>query len=542
MAHNDFKHFSTLYLYLHLATIFVRLVAKRRLKDFFNFERTDDAIVMQKSYVTNTQLILLTFFPSFLSLRSELWIIMKKSGLISFLECLSFTSGTVATFLTVFAFVLTGNVVLSSTAFMILPFMSILRLSVSNIFPAVFEIFVSLRRIEKFLLLDNIPLDSLEYKQTPSDQKQIYEIKKIYPELLVRQPSLKQKETDRRKDISGNQVEGHSVSVYGDMKQHVLPKETDVHLSVSRLVCNLNGSGERYLLKDVSFDASEGSLTVITGQVGSGKSTLLAAIAGEVIKSSGGISCSGTVAYVPQTAWVFSGTLRENVLFGEPYDEKRFAEVIDSCSLREDIVRFPNGDLSFIGEHGVVLSGGQRARVNLARAVYADADVYLLDNPLSAVDVKVGEHIFNQCICKLLQKKITILVTYAEVHMKAANQIVVLHKGSVLRKGNFQELQDGGKILDTIIGTSATTSKENIRSTTTDENGVPFSCANPVSGSFVEHLKISEEEKATGKISSGLYWDYFRAGMHPVAMILLVILFVITQGEHKSIFNNIQRN
>lgn len=159
--------------------------------------------------------------------------------------------------------------------------------------------------------------------------------------------------------------------------------------------------------------------------------------------------------------------------------------------------------------------------------MYADADVYLLDDPLSAVDAKVSEHIFNQCICKLLKDKIVVITTYAEKHMKEADQIVVLHKGSVQGKGSFCELVD--TLLDNILAAPYTTSKEKIPRERDDN--IDHSCSKPVIGSYDENLEISEEEKATGKISFALYWDFFRAGMHPVAMILLIVLFLATQGE-----------
>ena len=432
----------------------------------------------------------------------------------SIIESFLFVAGTVATFIAVFALVTTDHVLTPPTAFMILAFMNVLRITLSlrlgNAIPLAFELLVSLKRIESFLLLNNMPLDPLEYNQSCSGCDGIYKPSSIHAPVLVRGP------TSRREDVE--QLE-------------ILPGKRNKNLSVSNLSCKLYESDERYLLQDVSFDASKSSLTVITGQVGSGKSTLLAAIAGEVIRSSGNIVCSGTIAYVSQTAWVFSGTFRENVLFGELYDEKKYADVIEACALKEDINRFSNGDLSFVGEHGVAMSGGQRARLNLARAVYADADVYLLDDPLSAVDAKVSEHIFNQCICKLLKEKIIILATYAEKHMKVADQVVVLHKGCVLGKGSFDELQDGRKILDSIKDSSQTSHKQPASGRTTDENEMDHSDPKPVIGSYNEDLEISEEDKATGSISFRLYWDYFRAGLHPVFMISVVLLFLGTQGK-----------
>ena len=449
--------------------------------------------------------------------RSEIRILIKKGFLLSIIESL-LSSSTMATFISVLTLVLTGQALSPSKAFVILSFMNVLRTALSirigSGVPLLFELFVSFRRIERFLLLNNMPLDSLEYKQNSSGRENVI----TYAEIMVR-------ESKNKLAIQRDNSENHDTveTVTANNKNIQL---RDANLSVLNLSCKLDDlNGEQYILRDVTFVASEKSLTVITGEVGSGKSTLLAAIAGEVVKSSGDIVCPGTKAYVPQTAWIFSGTIRENVLFGEQFDEKKYAEVMAVCALEEDINRFPNGDLSFVGEHGVVLSGGQRARINLARAVYADADVYLLDDPLCAVDAKVGEHIFNQCICRFLKEKIRILVTYTEKSMTMAEQVVALYKGSVIGKGSLNELQDSGKI-DTVIDASVTVLR------TKEDNKTSHTNCIPNSDSFVhEHMGISEEEKSTGSISSALYWNYFRAGMHPVAIITVVVLFFSTQGQ-----------
>lgn len=279
------------------------------------------------------------------------------------------------------------------------------------------------------------------------------------------------------------------------------------------------------------FEACKESLNVTTGQIGSGKSTLLSLIAGETQPSSGSVALAGTLAYVSQVAWIFSGTLRENILFGKPYDEKTYAEVIEACALTEDLRRLPANDMAFVGERGAVLSGGQRARVSLARAVYADADVYLLDDPLSAVDAKVGEHIFNQCICHLLRDKIRVLVTYAEKHLKAADQVVVLYKGSVLGKGIFAELQKEN-LLDTVSESASrdherTAHRKNLG--TSDKGDTSF--RDEEDDWREPDLELSEEDRATGKVSFKLYWDYFRAGTFVVAILALAAFFVVSQGK-----------
>ena len=205
---------------------------------------------------------------------------------------------------------------------------------------------------------------------------------------------------------------------------------------------------DEFILQDIGFSIASQSLTVITGPVGSGKSTLLSAIAGEISEICGTITSQGTLVYAPQTAWIFSGTMRQNILFGQPYDEQKYTRVLEAWALTEDIQRFPDYDQTVVGERGEILSGGQQARVSLARAVYADADLYLLDDPLSAVNFKVGRHIFKTCINDLLGDKTRVLTSHQEEHMKEADQVIVLCKGRVLEKGNFTELQGKG-ILNT---------------------------------------------------------------------------------------------
>ena len=234
---------------------------------------------------------------------------------------------------------------------------------------------------------------------------------------------------------------------------------------------------------------------------------------------------------MPQSAWVFSGTIRENVLFGEPYNEEWYTKVLETCALLEDINRFPSGDCTFVGEHGVVLSGGQLARVNLARAVYADANVYLLDDPLSAVDIKVGEHIFEQCICTLLRNKIRVLVTHEKKHMVAADQVIVLDNGSVKEKGSFSELSEAAKILDTIKDASFVAKEEKRSFEVRDERDTSRMRLRDLCSVPDKTLEISEEERATGKVSPALYWNYIQSGVTTLGVILLILLSVVTQGE-----------
>ncbi|XP_035215555.1 multidrug resistance-associated protein 1-like [Stegodyphus dumicola] len=196
------------------------------------------------------------------------------------------------------------------------------------------------------------------------------------------------------------------------------------------------------VLSNLNFQAEEGELVAVVGQVGSGKSSLLAALLGDMVKWSGKVNVKGSVAYVPQQAWIQNATLKKNVLFTKSYDSKRYKTVLDACALTQDLEILPGGDQTEIGEKGINLSGGQKQRVSLARAVYNDADIYYFDDPLSAVDVHVGKHIFEQVIGPqgLLKNKTRILVTHRITVLPEVNTIVVLQNGKVTEVGSYAEL------------------------------------------------------------------------------------------------------
>lgn len=150
----------------------------------------------------------------------------------------------------------------------------------------------------------------------------------------------------------------------------------------------------------------------------------------ELEVTSGNIKVNGTISYVSQEPWVFAATIRQNILFGQDYNKERYNNVVKVCNLEKDFQQFPNGDLSIVGERGASLSGGQKARVNLARAIYRDADIYLLDDPLSAVDIHVGKYLFEECINGFLGNKTRILVTHQVHVLCAANHIIVMNNVS----------------------------------------------------------------------------------------------------------------
>ncbi|XP_017012715.2 multidrug resistance-associated protein 1 isoform X8 [Drosophila takahashii] len=212
--------------------------------------------------------------------------------------------------------------------------------------------------------------------------------------------------------------------------------------------------GDEITLRNINIEVHKSSLVALVGTVGSGKSSVVQAFLGEMEKLAGVVNTVGKLAYVPQQAWIQNATVRDNILFGQPYDRKRYNKVIDACALRADIDILSAGDSTEIGEKGINLSGGQKQRISLARAVYSDADLYLLDDPLSAVDAHVGKHIFEEVIGPkgILARKSRVLVTHGVTFLPQVDSIYVMKMGEISESGTFDQLvKNKGAFADFII-------------------------------------------------------------------------------------------
>ncbi|KAJ1726216.1 hypothetical protein LPJ61_005341, partial [Coemansia biformis] len=220
--------------------------------------------------------------------------------------------------------------------------------------------------------------------------------------------------------------------------------------STSDVLVSVNSGTFKWLssyepvLQDISIQCKRDDLVAVIGRVGAGKSSLVSAILGDMLKFSGTVSACGTYAMVPQQAWIMNATLRNNILFGSRFDQEFYDRVVSACALGPDMEMLPAGDQTEIGEKGINLSGGQKARVSLVRAIYARADTYLLDDPLAAVDAHVSKHIFTQVLGPqgLLKTRARILVTNAVQYLSSADNTVMLHDGKVAGHGPFAECMD----------------------------------------------------------------------------------------------------
>lgn len=311
-------------------------------------------------------------------------------------------------------------------------------------------------------------------------------------------------------------------------------------------------------LSDLNIKIKSGKLYAFIGSVGSGKSSILQLLLGELPIYSGDVLINGDVSYGSQEAWLFSGTVRNNILFGLPYDKVRYQETVKHCALLTDFQQLPNGDKTYVGERGSALSGGQRARVSLARAVYKNASIYLLDDPLSAVDSHVGKHLFDECIGPqgylAKQYATRVLVTHQVHFLKDADWIVVMEHGRVLRQGTYHDVVD----IDLTQFLTPLPSEDDLDAKAEiDDDEIPYIDDAPGNGKGYAKLKTTEPRKSISRMSIvssvgdistleesenrqeeksetripfyRVFWLYFRAGASVCCLVGIVLFLLLSQ-------------
>ncbi|CAG9578746.1 unnamed protein product [Danaus chrysippus] len=293
-----------------------------------------------------------------------------------------------------------------------------------NAFPWVLngltEAWVSIKRIQKLLDLRDMDLEYYyDRLNTNRDEDKIIILKNAT--FTWAKPSVWKKVASKSKKNKGKSKKNLSKRL--DRTNSESSQDGTIH--------------EPFKLKDISLEIGKGELIGIVGPVGSGKTSLLLALIGDMIKQSGDIQIPENLdsfGYVSQQPWLIRGTIRDNILFGKPYDEVKFRTVVDACALTEDLNVL--GWNAYVGEGGCTLSGGQRARVALARAVYQDKQVYLLDDVLSGVDASVAQHIMHRCVMGVLRHTTRVLVTHSPRHLAGAARALLLQEGRIAALGS----------------------------------------------------------------------------------------------------------
>ncbi len=350
------------------------------------------------------------------------------------------------------------------------------------------------------------------------------------------------------------------------MDDFLAADEVDVDAAVSQEVTDVRNSLEisdgdfswltvgENVLEDIALEVPRGSLVAVVGAVGAGKTSLLAAALGEMEKNRGRVSLSrgASLAYVPQRAWIRNATVERNVTFNRPYSRGRFQQVVRSCALDADLELMPAGSDTEIGENGVNLSRGQKQRVSLARAAYSDADVFLLDDPLSALDMHVGKHVFERLLSSetgLLREKTRVLVTNNLGFLHRTDRIYVLRSGRIVEEGTFEELSVGESELSRFLQASASNSSERKEEIVSDSQGATSKNDRVDYDRVLSHDNersdghdddddddnsreggrlVRSEAVAEGHVGSHVYLRYLKS-FGPLLFLLISVLYLVGQ-------------
>ncbi|XP_047310142.1 ABC transporter C family member 2 [Impatiens glandulifera] len=278
-----------------------------------------------------------------------------------------------------------------------------------------------------------------------------------------------------------------------------------------------DSKSEKPTLSKINLDIPIGSLVAVVGSTGEGKTSLISAMLGELPSiADSNVVIRGTVAYVPQVSWIFNATARENILFGSQFDPARYEKAIEVTALRHDLELLPGGDLTEIGERGVNISGGQKQRVSMARAVYSNSDVYIFDDPLSALDAHVGRQVFGRCIKEELKGKTRVLVTNQLHFLSEVDRIIVVHEGTILEDGTYEYLSRNGAMFQKLMENAGKVEEyeedeevvenDNNKSSKPTVNGgaieLPKEAGNASKRKEEKSVLIKQEERETGVVSS----------------------------------------
>jgi ABC-type multidrug transport system fused ATPase/permease subunit/acyl-CoA synthetase (AMP-forming)/AMP-acid ligase II len=283
-------------------------------------------------------------------------------------------------------------------------------------------------------------------------------------------------------------------------------------------------------LHDVNISIPRGSLTAIVGNVGSGKSSLLSAIIGEMVRVSGEVYCNGSIAYCAQQPWIQTSTIQDNILFGRPLDMRQLQKAIQTTCFDSDLETFTHGMATEMSEKGNNLSGGQKARLALSRAVYSDADIYLFDDVLSALDPRVGRTVFNNCIRHALEGKTRVLVTHQLQYLNQVDHIIVVSDGTIVEQGSFENLLARNGELTRLLSDVQTTSEDSNDNTKKDEKRKSASAPAKAAVKQEETADkiIADEERNKGAVGAATWWAYLKAtgGTWMIVMLLLELLLL----------------
>ncbi|XP_015184428.1 PREDICTED: probable multidrug resistance-associated protein lethal(2)03659 isoform X2 [Polistes dominula] len=465
--------------------------------------RTDERVRLTNEIITGIQAIkMYTWEKPFSDLiekarKKEINVIRSTSYIRGVTMSFIIFTTRMCLFITILAYVLFGGKITAEKVFILTAYYNILRQTMTVFFPQgitqVAEAMVSIKRLQKFMMYEE-----------------------IMPEKNIDKNKNIAKKKHKKSANLNNEVNEDLTNKRNSYDEQPKLNSADP-IKLENAFAKWFSSENEYTLQDINVHVRPGELIAIVGQVGSGKSSLLNVILKELKLSSGTLKVNGNTAYSSQEPWLFAGSVRQNILFGRPMDQVRYNNVVKVCQLKRDFSLLPYGDKTIVGERGISLSGGQRARINLARAVYAESEIYLFDDPLSAVDAHVGKHMFEECIVKYLKGKTRILVTHQLQYLHNVGRIIVLKDGSIQAEGTYDELGSKGVDFGRLLETQAVVEEHPPSASASRSNSRNPSISSLSSYKTNDTSKQPEpdeeaEMRTKGSVSGKVYAGYLLAG------------------------------
>ncbi|XP_048515444.1 ATP-binding cassette sub-family C member 4-like isoform X2 [Athalia rosae] len=518
--------------------------------------KTDERVQQMDEIISGVQVIkMYAWEKPFCALielarRIELRIVTKTSYIRGVYMSFNLFTTRMALFSTLISMVLLGDNLTSDSVFVISSYFNILAQTMSGMFvrgiAETAECLVAVRRLQYFMMYDEFK--RLEGAPKPQDVPWIDD---DLTDKVVHADNNGREKSNGLALLASDLIKDTADLVNGKPKGKIASSKEGWAVKLVNATAKWEPSQPENTLDSVNIEVGKGKLYAIIGMVGAGKSSLLSVLLGELpladIKDYSEVKVRGGLSYAGQDAWVFGATVRQNILFGQAFDKTRYHRVTKACALLSDFNQLPQGDLTIVGDRGSSLSGGQRARINLARAVYRQTDIYLLDDPLSAVDAHVGKHLFEECIQRYLAGKTRILVTHQLQYLQGVDAIILLNQGRAETFANYHDLLMSYPDYKTLLGAmgdgdaagneqGANAEKVSMRrqySSTSNRSQTP-----EASGSIDTDMDDEEEQDPSvdmqegtsrGAITGSIFLHYARSGGSLILGSVVFLLFTITQ-------------
>ncbi|KAL3285857.1 hypothetical protein HHI36_000377 [Cryptolaemus montrouzieri] len=467
-------------------------------------KKTDKRLKIMEELLTGIQVIKMyawerTFSKFIESCRnSELKTIKKATYFKAILPSLLMFINTTAIFVGILTMILMAEPLSVAKVFKMIVYYSFFSVMISFCYPTSVtknvELYNVLKRIEKFMTTEEIKEENM-YTFDP--------------------------------DSSEHEIKLENICArWSGTKNNDFEEKDNIRQEKSALMLGSEENAEQdEVLKKVNLKVKDNDFLGVVGPVGSGKSSLLCTILGETHITSGQATIRGTISYASQEPWIFSGTIRENIIFNQTFDKSRYFEVTRVCGLEKDLQLFPLADSTLVGERGSCLSGGQKARINLARAVYRDADIYLFDDPLSPLDANVSKYLVDECFNKFLVGKCRVLVTHHTKHLENCSHIIALNSGLVEFNGLSPEFRRSIEYNFEPIGNLHSDMKNEEEPMEEESAGIKMTIQkpdSPIENAGAKMSPVSQSKKS-------YLIEYFRRGCGITHALLAAVLFVICQ-------------